>query len=200
MAISRFAASRVTQGLPKYQSAWDQDNVAQGALEVIQTYYFSTRNRNILFSNIPQTYQHLLLQMDLRGTDSFAQNQFSVYVNSSGVGVASRTTLQGDGTSATSYRQTTSTPTYGFQGWLPGGTSTAGIFGMAQLYFLNYANTTTNKTIIGKSTSHVLTEGRLEITAMNQGSNSAITNMTFDSTSNFEAGSIITLYGIKAGV
>jgi hypothetical protein len=197
MAISRFSASRLTQGLPKYQSAWDQDNVAQGAVEVITTLRLTSPANNLTFNSIPQTYQHLMLHMDVRGTDSFTINLFSVYLNATGPTLTSKTTLYSDGSSVGSYRYTTSTPTYGHACQMPGGTSTNGIFGTTIIYIPNYTNTTTNKTVIGKDNSHVLTEGRIQITATNHGSNSAVTRLDFGSTANWAAGCMFTLYGIK---
>lgn len=198
MAISRFSTSRLTQGLPKYQSAWD-NQTEQGSIQVIQTLRLDTPSNNMSFGGIPQTYQHLMLHMDLRGTDAYTTNLFSVYLNSTGATVTSKTVLFGDGNGSTagSYRYTTSTPTYGHACSMPGGTSNANIFGSATLYIPNYANTTTNKTVIGKSNSYVITEGRIEVTATNHGSNSAITNLQFGATANFAAGSMFTLYGIK---
>ena len=70
MAISRFSSSRVTQGLPKYQSAWDSDNVQQGALVPIQQIVATTNTADLTFNNVPQIYQDLMIVFNGRRTDA----------------------------------------------------------------------------------------------------------------------------------
>ena len=85
MAISRFSTSRLTQGLPKYQNAWDQEGVALGAMHPIQTVY--PVGAAVDFLNIPQGYQDLMVV--IRGRDLLIPGpNTSIYWGFNGTAVA----------------------------------------------------------------------------------------------------------------
>ena len=146
MAISRFAASRLTQGLPKYQNAWDQDNVQQGAMVPIVSLSGTGTSPDIIFSSIPQIYQDLMIVGFARRTDAAAAGNVYITPYYSGIQASpqSTTILDGNGSSASSYRY--SNQDGAFTSSVPAASSTAGIFGSIVWHCLNYANTSTFKT------------------------------------------------------
>jgi hypothetical protein len=97
------------------------------------------------FSSIPSTYTDLVIVVSAIGTS----NDFGIYgkVNNDSSSLYSSTLIIGSGTSATSQRQTGQTQ-YIYGGWNIGaGTSTTS---QVIIQYLNYANTTTNKTFISR--------------------------------------------------
>lgn len=198
MAIRRFSTASVNTGV-KSNKMWDQDT-AQGAMVPIVSYTFTTDGNNPNFTNIPQGYQDLRIVVNSRGADTAGTSVlFSIYINGFGASFASRTTIQGQGTTVTSYRHTTSTPTYGMQFYEAGGTAPNGIFSMATVDVLDYASTTKHKTFLSKVYSNTSSAGILELTATTYASTAAVTSFQLSGTGNFKAGSTFTIYGIKAG-
>ena len=89
---------------------------------------------SIVFSGIPQTYTDLLLKVSLRSISSGTYDSIGVYLN----GVQSdRTRRALTGTGSTVYSNTS---TYRDMGLINGNTSTANVFGSAELYFPNYTS------------------------------------------------------------
>jgi hypothetical protein len=198
MAISRFAASRLTQGLPKYQSAWDQDGVQQGAMVPIISRTQTVDENNYVISNIPQVYQDLRIVIVARGSDTAAINLYTIYPNGTLTG-CSRTTIQGDGATPSSYRHTTSSPTYGIQCLVPGGGNTTNYWGIQVVDILNYASTSA-KVAISRVGSDYNGAGGAELTVTNIANSAAITHISLSGTANLKAGTSVSVYGIKAGV
>jgi hypothetical protein len=203
MAISRFSSSRVTQGLPKYQSAWDQDNVEQGAMIPIGSYTIPTIGASFQFSNIPQIYQDLFLTATCRGDGAFAAGGFSAYINATGTTGNSSTILYGTGSSAFSNRATTSTPVFGIsfaQSFVPHGTAPAGVFGTVHCHILNYTSTSKFKTSILKGAFDMNGSGHVALAATQWANTAAVSALDIQTNGNWVPGSTFTLYGIKAGV
>lgn len=156
--------------------------------EPIATTAFSGQS-SITFSSIPSTYTDLVLIV--AGADSAAASAgVSVQVGNGSADTGtnySDTYLYGNGSTATSGRQTSVNSAY------VGRIGTAQGNGIA--HFMNYANTTTYKTILsrGNDSSYVFTYVNL------WRSTAAINTIKIfpDSSNNFTAGSA-TLYGIKA--
>ena len=195
MAISRFAASRVTQGLPKYQSAWDQDNVQQGAIVPIA--FADGADSAIDFTNIPQTYQDLMLVINVR--DKLIPGpRTSIYwgVNGSAVnGDYIWTSIYGDGTSMTSDRS--SANQWSASG-VPGYNATAGEYSAVVIHILNYKNTTNFKTMYQRSAEDSAGAGIVSLHHGTWKQTAAITSLNLRNT--FQTGSKVTLYGIKGGL
>jgi hypothetical protein len=103
----------------------------------------------------------------------------------------SNTVIQGDGSTASSYRYSnTAAVILGATNNTNNGTITAS--------FQNYANTTTNKTVISRSSETV--NGAFAMVGLWRNT-AAITSIRFDvenGTSSFASGSTITLYGIAS--
>jgi hypothetical protein len=195
MAISRFAASRVTQGLPKYQSAWDQDNVQQGAMVPIATVVGTGAAATALtFSSIPQIYQDLRLVVS--GGLASADGLILVTFNNNFTTDLSGTRMNSNGSVTASTRSSGgSTIELGVAG-----TFATGGF-MCTVDISNYTSTTAFKSMIVKMSSDLNGSGNVSLTAGVHRSTAALTSFNFNSASAiaFQPGTTATLYGIKAG-
>jgi hypothetical protein len=144
---------------------------------------------SLTFSTIPATYTDLVLIANYTTTTANLDVRFQV--NGDTGSNYSNTYLLGNGSSAGSGRS--SNATYVGE-YFSVGTSTNG--NISILNVMNYANTTTNKTILHRVSS---AEKELSANVALWRSTSAITSITlFTNTSSFTAGSTFTLYGIKA--
>jgi hypothetical protein len=199
MAISRFAASRVTQGLPKYQSAWDQDGVQQGALVPIGQVISTGASASMTFTNIPQGYRDLKLIVNGRSSHS-GSTSFSIYLNNTGFTGWSETRFFANNTTITTDRLTQSSPTYGFileTGW----TSTAaGVFSCAEIDIFNYSSSSTFKSTFGRNAFEQGTTGITEMNVATWANNAAVNSVDVATNGTWVGGSTATLYGVKAGV
>jgi len=153
--------------------------------EPITTQTLGTAIASVTFSSIPQTYTDLVVVINHSG----AGDNFYFQLNSDTGSNYSDTGLVGNGTSATSIRNNSQTRA------IVGGSYTSNM-GVSVINFMNYSNTTTNKTIISRNgtASNVtrLTNNLWRSTA-------AISTIYFVlATGNFAVGSTFTLYGIKA--
>lgn len=199
MAISRFAASRLTQGLPKYQTAWDQDNVAQGALEPIGFLTSNGGSSTFLFTNIPQHYADLKIIVNARSTHP-SYTTYSLYLNSTGFNGWSYTLFKATNTTSSTQRSLQSTPSYGLIADCAWTSTAAGVFCASEIDVINYSSTTNFKSAILRS---ALEEGTTGVTELNIGTwanNSAVTSLEIATNGNYVSGSTVALYGIKAGI
>lgn len=156
----------------------------------IATNTLGSNSSTVTFSNIPQTYTDLVLVTHVSGNDG----AICIRINNDTGSNYSRTQLRGNGTSVTSNRA--SNQTY------IGGTSnlsvTAGSLQTAVWNIQNYANTTTNKTIVFRDgmASHIT-----GATAGLWRSTSAITRIDLSpefGSQVFYSGSTFNLYGVLA--
>jgi len=145
------------------------------------------------FTSIPGTYTDLVIVCQGRTANSVSEQAISVYLNYDFTGLGSFTELRGDGSSATSSRVT---GTSGIRvGYFAGASAASGVVGQCIFSVMNYANTTTYKTLIARggvaSSSTTAEVGLFRST-------SAITRVgiaTFGA-GNYVAGSTFILYGI----
>lgn len=195
MGIRRISRESVRTG-SKSNKMWDQDT-QQGAMVQIGISDMNGTVTAFSFSDIPQTYQDLMIIADIRSIGGGAGAGWVINGNPSGVTYGT-TTIKGDGSSATSARG--SSMSYGASQVGALG-STAGINALMIVHFLNYANSTTKKTWIQKTASDINGSGFVGMESMANSSNSPITSITC-STANGSVNWIgtATLYGIKAGV
>jgi hypothetical protein len=155
--------------------------------EPIATTTLGSSTGSVTFSSISGSYTDLILIIS--GTSS-GGSEVKFRINSDTGSNYSGTVLGGNGSSAYSFRSSNST--YGGFGNALG-TSVSTIIAN----FMNYSNTTTNKTIItrgsGAATNATAAAGLWRST-------SAITSIVanFDDATTFSTGSTFTLYGIKA--
>lgn len=152
--------------------------------EPIATTTTTSNATTVTFSSIPGTYTDLVMIMNFSLSGN---NEVYIRFNSDAGSNYSRTYMQGDGSTATSVRNTN--------------TEAVNILGrttqmMNIINFMNYANTTTNKTLVARFSSAA------EIIGAEVGlwrNTSAITTIGLSlSAGNFTNGSVISLYGIKA--
>jgi hypothetical protein len=146
----------------------------------------------VTFSSIPGTYTDLVLV----GSIQCENTSFYIRCNSDTSNKYSATLLSGDGSTASSSRFT-QTDLGGNGIYTPGNTfPSATSFGVGIWNFLNYSNTTTNKTILSRVGSAGLsTRSIVNLYA----STSAITQLDIRPFSGTMAtGTSFTLYGIKA--
>lgn len=147
----------------------------------------------VTFSSIPSTYTDLVLVGSIQMSDN---TSFYIRCNSDTTNKYSATMLNGDGSSASSSRF--SQTDLGGNGIYTASNTfpTSGSFGVSIWNFLNYSNTTTNKTILSRAGSAGLsTKAIVNLYA----STSAITQLDIRPFSGTMAtGTSFTLYGIKA--
>ena len=149
---------------------------------------------DVAFTSIPSTYTDLVVIVSGAGTFSAADVLIQTYLNN-GFSGYSTTWLRGNGSSASSGRQTATSGAY--VGYLPAATAAAGSIGNIIINYQNYTNTTTNKTILSRSNA---AGSVLQASVAMSASTSAITqiNVATYGVGNFISGSTFTLYGIKA--
>jgi hypothetical protein len=153
------------------------------------------------FTSIPQTYQDLRLVITTRSAQP--GNNLAVFYlwangdESSATGLYSATNLQGDGTSATSSRQTSQNQA--IIGFSVNNGATSGIFASNTIDILNYTNTTTFKTSLSRSAGDLNGSGATLLVAALRRSTSAITSLYFRADGGYAqiAGATATLYGIR---
>ena len=162
--------------------------------EPISTTTLGSAAATVTFSSISGSYTDLVLVMSAFGSVSGAD--IRVQVNSDTASNYSLTRLVGY---TTAFSNRASNATY----WQI--TNSVGIGSSSSdptadvIQFMNYSNTTTNKTILVR---HNQPQSSLMETAAQVGlyrSTSAITSITFSlSSGNYSSGSTFTLYGIKS--
>lgn len=162
---------------------------AGNTYESIATQTLGSAAASVTFSSITGSYTDLVLVCDA-GITAGLRN-YLVQVNSDTSTNYSRTSLSGDGTSATSVRGSSLTNIIlNDYGYLEG---TSGSNAIA--HFMNYSNTTTYKTVLCRSNN---TANGTSSTVNLWRSTAAIsTILVAASASTFVAGSTFTLYGIK---
>jgi hypothetical protein len=162
----------------------------------IATTTLSSSTATITFSSIPATYTDLvLIAVALQDGSATNTNGF-VQLNSSTSGY-SKTTLYGDGTSASSFRDTGANRMY----FLGDSNATNRVF--YKFDFFNYANTTTYKTTLCRSNLQAGLAGVSVYLWQNTAAINTISLTASDNTGGggndqFVSGSTFTLYGIAA--
>ena len=151
----------------------------------IATTTLGSNSSSVTFSSISGTYTDLILV--IAGTMS-SGDATSVQVNSDTGSNYSSTRLYGDGTTAYSDRLTSQTR------------SALGLMMPAQsvftVHFMNYSNTTTNKTFLGRSSA---ASGYVEAAVGLWRNTAAITSITATTAGQtYQTGSTFTLYGVKS--
>jgi hypothetical protein len=150
---------------------------------------------DVEFTSIPQTYTDLVIVCQGRTQNAVTEQAISFYVNNDFTGIGSFTQIEGNGSTATSFRITNTTALRA--GIFPGASATSGAVGLCILNVMNYSNTTTFKTILARGNA-ATTATVADVNLFR--STSAITRIglaTFGA-GNYVAGSTFTLYGIKA--
>lgn len=157
----------------------------------------ASNTTTVTLSSIPATYTDLRLV--IVPASSSGTNGIRMRINGDTATNYSATYLGGNGTSAASARDTSATQMQ--LSWYTGINTTLGVQ-MYTLDFLNYANTTTYKTLLLRTTAAGnATEANVGLWRKTP---EAITSLSFNinsfgsSSGDFITGSTFTLYGIKA--
>ena len=150
----------------------------------------------LVMSSIPGTYTDLVLIASCRSAIAGTGNVFFCRLNSDSASNYSYTTLAGDGSSA--FAEQVTTDNYCRIGIHTSAGSPSDTFATNVIHFMNYANTTTRKTIISRGDSAGF--WTFENVALWRKTPEAITSITVfpAGLNNWVAGSTFTLYGIKA--
>lgn len=146
----------------------------------------------VTFSSIPGTYTDLVLISSAKNS-SGAGGTYQIVINSDTGSNYSATYLQGTGSAANSGRFTNNTVAYVSRSADASGSE----YSLGIVNFMNYANTTTFKTLLSRGNEASATT----IALVNLWrSTSAITSINIEQPGggNFAAGCSFTLYGIKA--
>jgi hypothetical protein len=163
-----------------------------GAVVPIATAVGTGSSNTITFNNIPQVYQDLFIvgfiTLDASGT-------CWIYSNGYGATTYSNTTLLGNGSSATSSRNTSQAAYTIVQASGIGSTYPVSLAS----HILNYANTTTYKTVLTRNAADKNGSGATELNVGMKSSTSAITSLDFNTfgAANFTTSTRISLYGIR---
>jgi hypothetical protein len=159
--------------------------------EPIQTYTAIGSSSTITFSSIPSTYTDLVMVVSAKTNTAAAQIYMTI--NGDTATNYSRTLISGTGSSAISARSSNQTVLFADYYGIMNTTD----FNTDIFHFFNYANTTTFKTVLGRSN---LAASGLDATVhLWRKTPEAINTILVGNYSyNFSSGSTFTLYGIKA--
>jgi hypothetical protein len=168
----------------------------------IATNTLTSATATISFTSIDQTYTDLVIVTSARGASSghlyarWGNGSYDSATNYSGTGMWARSTTDDYGSSRnTSFNFARLSP---FTYSVPNATST---FGTTIVHLQNYSNTTTFKTVLTRCSGIDANEyAGPEVAVILWRSTSAINQIQFSIAGgfNFETGTTITLYGIKA--
>jgi hypothetical protein len=189
MAISRLSASRLTQGLPKYQSVWDQDT-EQGAMVGIA----SADNGSANFSSIPQIYKDLYVTGSIRGTNANTIEFANLTLNASSSNIYSQTHIVGNGSTNSTARSPYSGAFY--LGTIAGNNATANLFSTYEIWVLDYANTSSTKTVIWRVAGDANGSGQTILGTGQFFQNVGITSLNVFGSNGSQIGTRHSLYGI----
>lgn len=168
-----------------------------GALQRIT--YGTLSSTNVDITNIPQTFQDLMFVMYVRSNAAVTTTPAIIYFNNdASASNYSRTNLQGNGSSASSSRDTNFAQLY-YQDGMPGASATSGIYLATTVHILNYANTSTFKTVLIRSAADLNGSGLTNLVAATWRSTAGINRIiSAPTTGQYAAGSTFALYGVKA--
>jgi hypothetical protein len=170
---------------------------AGNTYEAIATQTLGSAAASVTFSSIPSTYTDLVVVCSLpaNGTSNNSDG-FRFQLNGDTGSNYSATWLTNSGTSPVSSRESSAT-----KGRLGNVSQTTNDVGTLIAQFLNYANTTTYKTVLGRS-GNLNSNGDSNVFAAVSlwRSTSVINQIVFSTSSgsNFAIGTVMSIYGILA--
>tara|TARA_R110000868_G_scaffold376295_1_gene641144 strand:+ start:269 stop:793 length:525 start_codon:yes stop_codon:yes gene_type:complete len=171
-----------------------------GTYEIISTQTLGTAEAIVTFSSIPQTYTDLVFVTQSRASTAGVNDKdIGIRFNGDASSVYSRTTLSGNGSTATSFRATGNNVVYGAQHPLSSGT--ANVLGVATWNIMNYSQADTYKTVLVRSSCDGASVNDVRtVVGLWRGTIAGITSLSLilASGGSFAVGSTFSLYGIKA--
>lgn len=157
----------------------------------------STSASFVTFSSIPQTYTDLLVRYSHRSTHASVTVNGQLYINNVTSGTKySSTSLSGDGSAASSTRESNTNKIYYPTG--TGSSATSNTFGSGEVYIPNYT-ASQNRVVSGFGVSETdATAAQIEIRAQLYRDTTAVTRLDFYlNFGDLASGSSFFLYGIK---
>lgn len=159
----------------------------------------STSAASVTFSSIPQTYTDLVLRVSARATPAGNTIQLGIQFNGNTSAVYSNTILRGNGSTASSTRDTSNFSTRVFN--VNADASTANTFSNGEIYIPNYTGSVAKQIGgFGVTETNAATGIVIDTGAGLANITSAITSiLLFDNggSGNFMSGSTFHLYGIS---
>lgn len=163
---------------------------AGSTYSTIATHTLGSNQADYTFTSIPSTYTDLVLVINGQVSSSVtAICQFNGDTGSN----YSTTELFGDGTTASSFRTSLSLAIMGIGAQISSGSQF-----MSILNFQNYSNTTTFKTVIGRTAQASLGTNAIVGLWRSTSAINSIKLLGYAGASGFTAGTTFTLYGIAA--
>ena len=163
--------------------------------ELIASNTLGSSAASVTFSSIPATYTDLVLRYSAKHTGG-SQQYIYITLNNNTSSVYSDTSLSGNGSSASSSRDSSSAPT-AIYGLLLGGTGDDG-FNSGEIYFPSYTANQNKPFSVFNVTEDNATASQINAVAFLFSSTSAISEIKFQpGANNLETGSSFFLYGIK---
>ena len=175
-----------------YSSMSAGTNYFYGAMVPISSTVVSSTG-SVTMSSIPSTYQDLVLVVSAR-TDSSTLTSALLRFNGDSGSNYSSTMLIGNSVSSASERY--SNESFVRIGYAVGSSQLASAYATQVVHLLNYANTSTNKTILARDASDTNGSGLTQLSAGVWRNTAAISSITY--ATSLVAGSTATLYGIRA--
>jgi hypothetical protein len=168
--------------------------VGKGALVPIG-YAKLTTAGSFSFTNIPQTYQDLMLVINAQSDYPFLSAGFSMQFNGDGGTNYSYAYLQGDGANPSAARTSSSAITIDVG--VPGSLAAPYVFGSVINHFLNYKSSTF-KTVLSRASQDMNGSGLTRLSANLWRNTSAITSIIGFTSGSFIPSSTATLYGVRS--
>lgn len=159
----------------------------------IATTTLSSTQSNIEFTSISGSYTDLVLVLSIKSISTASNSWINLRINGDSNSNYSQTTLNGSGSSASSFNYTSRS-----DGIFIGDTN-SNDYATIICNILNYNNTTTYKSVLSRSSD--ATDFVKEIVGLWRKSPEAITTINIQiesSANNIASGTTATLYGIKA--
>lgn len=195
MAIQSLSRASIANANRKYNTAL-AGNPLYTDMELISTTLVTTAQPTVVFSSIPQTYKHLQFRITARSSNASTQDNLSFYLNTDTTSNYSTHSLYGVGGSTPLSNSFTTSPAMYWPSQLIANTNTTGAYSAGIIDILDYANTTTNKTL-RSLTGYSGSSATISIASGNWRSTAAVNQITFLTSANIMAGSRFSLYGIK---
>jgi hypothetical protein len=168
--------------------------------QLIASQVLTSTTASITFSAIPGTFKDLVIRISARTDRSATSDSIKMTINSDNTTIYSFTRLRGDGTSATSNRNTGNT--YVSVENTDGNTATSNTFDSTEIYipsYLSTANKSISSVIMREDNSTAATTYN-SVQAHLYRNTSAITSLSFAPSNgpNFVSGSSFYLYGLAS--
>lgn len=153
----------------------------------------------VTFSNIPQTYNDLLIRCSVRSADNNIYGRFQIYFNNDTSNIYSYIYMYGLGSSVTGSSQFSVNSIYGLY-TNNGATSTASTFASQDIYIPNYTSSFFKSLVLDSAVENNAVTGYLTMNGGVRSSTEAITSITMTTAgtgANFSQYSTFYLYGIS---